>query len=227
MGSVYTVDQLLALRQKPPSAPQGADKRDQRVATYLAIWRRYQNQILKGPEPGKVYPPKLVMKYDFAKSNKDFKRQWVKTHGTSAGLSSQPRYPVWVHSVRVRFLEDFFRSLERTERLLTKLLNRISVRPSRLEVTEKPSKSSSSEKMGKAVRPFKKDRKLAVKLQHTAESSYFRVIGGPTYTYRADRPPPKGEWKKYWYFFRKKGRWRPSEHHPYGDEYLPVGSRWA
>lgn len=37
-------------------------------------------------------------------------------------------------------------------------------------------------------------------------------------------PPPAG-WRKYWYFYRTRGYWRISEHHPYGDE-IPVITDW-
>jgi len=52
---------------------------------------------------------------------------------------------------------------------------------------------------------------------------FLRIIGGKTYgyEYRKD-PPPDMEvpLSKYWYFYRKFGRWKPSEHHPYSDEKL-------
>jgi len=41
-------------------------------------------------------------------------------------------------------------------------------------------------------------------------------LGGKTEEY--SRLPPAAHHKKYWYFLRKRGRWVPSEHHPYGDE---------
>lgn len=220
MGPCYTVAELLALRSQGLPTPHGAvSSSDSRVRSYLAIFNRYVTMTREGPgRPGRE-PVQTVLKYDYALSNKEFKKRWVKTHGTSAGLKNQPRVPVKVRSIRVQFLERFFRSLERTEQLLRKLFRRISVRPSKLP--KAPSKPLFSGKVESApvVRPNKRER-LAIKLQRTAEGNFFRVIGGTTTAYDPQKPPPKAEWKKYWYFFRKKGFWKPSEHHPYGDEFV-------
>jgi len=73
-------------------------------------------------------------------------------------------------------------------------------------------------------------RVLMTTFQFDAGTTYSRPVGGMN---KADYhgpyhiPPPKDgrSWKKYWYFFRKRGSWRPSEHHPYGDE-EPVITNW-
>lgn len=44
--------------------------------------------------------------------------------------------------------------------------------------------------------------------------SELRVLGGRTFTI----PPIEGNHKKYWYFFRRRGSWHISQHHPHGDE---------
>jgi hypothetical protein len=60
-------------------------------------------------------------------------------------------------------------------------------------------------------------RKLArVVAEQDDGSAYISIYGGRTFTIKD--PPPRREWRKYWYFFRKRGEWKISEHHPYGDE---------
>lgn len=237
MGTVYTITELLAIRRKCELPAMSAvydaadNKLDNRVSTYLGVYRRYLKLLGDGPEAFRLkFKPesKIVMKYDYASSNKEFKRRWVKSHGTSAGLASLPRIPVRVFSVRVRFLEEYFRTVERTEKLLTKLLNRLGRArvprgPPEYATSASPSRSAIPAKGNprNRVRPFKRDRKRAVKLVTDSQDEnyqYLRVIGGPTVRFDGTRPPPKKEWTKYWYFYRKYGRWRPSEHHPYGDE---------
>lgn len=44
------------------------------------------------------------------------------------------------------------------------------------------------------------------------KDTHIKVVGGVTV--------PLRHHKKYWYFYRKTGTWRTSEHHPYGDESL-------
>jgi len=69
--------------------------------------------------------------------------------------------------------------------------------------------------------------KRIMMMTHMAEGhTYSGPVGG---TRISDlwftAPPPVSRWKKYWYFYRTYGQWRPSEHHPYGDE-VPVIRNW-
>lgn len=225
MGSTYTVAELLAMRGNAPSRPEEINPRDVKesnlLGTYLSRFNKYTRLIRDGPEPFRLkYKPQYieVLRYDFAISNKEFKRRWVKTHNTSAGLKDQRRILVRVFSPRVRFLEEYFRAVSRIEKSLSRLLNRMQVRPSQAVVEPTPSKYGFST-IGNSA-PRTKDPRRAVHLHNDLSrgESYFRVIGGLTYTYHPDRPPPAKHWAKYWYFYRKRGFWRPSEHHPYGDE---------
>jgi hypothetical protein len=227
MGSVtYTIQELLALRRTGdlPSSTgilRAHNPRDDRVKSYLALFRKYTKLLADGPEAFRLkYKPEstIVRKYDFALSNKEFKRRWVKSHGTTAGLNSLPRVPVRVFSLRVRFLEEFLRAVTRTERLLMKLLGRFGRSTGKVNFP-KPIPGPVPTAPSRKYKPPRGERKRAVKLQvDPVHGDYFRVIGGLTYTYDASKPPPSKEWTKYWYYYRKYGRWRPSEHHPYGDE---------
>jgi hypothetical protein len=228
MGTVYTVTELLALRGSNAAKYKpfiGLEKHEKSnlVVTYLAMFRKYTKLLTDGPEAFRNQyrsDSRIVLKYDFALSNKEFKRRWVKSHGTSAGLKDQRRIPVRVFSLRVRFLEEYFRAVKRVEKSLSRLLNRIGFRPYQDVAVKPPSKLVSP--VGKSKNPpFKRDRravKLSVHSGPHGQESYFRVIGGLTYVYKPYEPPPEPRWKKYWYYFRKRGSWRPSEHHPYGDE---------
>lgn len=174
------------------------------------------------PKPGRPYLPKIVMKYDFARSNKEFKRLWVKTHKTTAGLKDQPRYPVRVFTPRVRFLEEHIRRINRLSKLLDKL------RPSKGSIlwmpkVVMPSKAPVSKPVSRPPKPVRQ-KNLAVKpLQRLdEETEVFSFVGGTTHVYHPNKPPPKKEWTKYWYFYRTRKRWKPSEHHPLGDEILTL-----
>jgi len=201
---------------------------DDQTKQYLNLFRKYMDFCKEGPFRPPVKEKTItVLKYSFALSNKEFKRQWVKTHGTSAGLNSLPRVAVQQRSIRVYGLEYWFSLVAKQEKLLRKLLTRLQQRGSRLPMLPstdslvKTKKDSTSVKPG--VRPYKRDR-LATRLQSTKTGQqFFQVIGGLTVAYEPFKPPPKKEWTKYWYYYRNRGFWKPSEHHRYGDEHLILG----
>jgi hypothetical protein len=45
--------------------------------------------------------------------------------------------------------------------------------------------------------------------------AFIGVVGGQTF---ANSPAKRAAHAKYWYFYRKRGFWRFSQHHPVGDE---------
>jgi len=55
--------------------------------------------------------------------------------------------------------------------------------------------------------------------------SFSGPVGGLRITDLYFTSPPPLHWKRYWYFYRTNGRWRASEHHPYGDE-EPLITQW-
>jgi len=230
MGSVYTVSQLLALRNKIPlnlPLPEEEETASKcRLGSYFALWRKYMDLLTEGPQStGQQYPVIVVYKYDFLLSNKEFKRQWVKSHGTSAGLKDLPRRKVNLRSIRVKYLEDYFKTITRLETRLQNLYRKIhsyESPPKRTVVSEirgvvKPSKYVPPHK-----RPTKKERRKAFRvtpISHGGSAAVnMTIVGGTSVFFKADEPPVRKDWTKYWYFYRKHGRWRPSEHHPYGDE---------
>jgi hypothetical protein len=133
---------------------------------------------------------------------------------------------VKVFSVRVKFLEQHVKSCERLAALLDKLrkgLYRDFTVVGDAPVV-KPVKQRSQDPyippQKRKVRPVKAERRRqrAARIVEDSVSgnSYLNIVGGKTFTIKD--PPPKRDWKKYWYFFRKRGEWKFSEHHPYGDE---------
>jgi len=76
----------------------------------------------------------------------------------------------------------------------------------------------------------KGDERMGVRSQYDPEYNryWIHVPGGltrPSFQNYFLDPPPRKDWVKYSYFYRKHGRWRPSEHHPYEDEDIAI-ERW-
>lgn len=188
--------------------------------SYLALWRKYHSMLTSTPRR-KAPDSVIVYQFQLGTPNKVFRRRWVRAHGTTAGLKDLPRYPMRVFSVRVKFLEDHIRACERTRQLLSKLYNRLSFRKGS-EYLSPPVISS-----GFRVRKTFGQKPVAANIIRDGRESYLSVVGGETYTISREgnfkpsfytRPPPIKKWDKYWYFYRTRGLWRVSEHHPYGDE---------
>jgi len=190
--------------------------------------------------------------------NKVFRRTWIHIHGTTAGLSDLPRYPVRVFSVRVKFLEEHFKRCKRLLELLYRQFERLRYQgllggrfgpPEQTAPAPKPVKvieitaplvrrpavslsvSDAAEKRERLrKKAIRNSSRIAMYTHGNEYEQYSRALGGMEKTDYlrpfVDPPPMRGEhWKKYWYFYRKRGVWRPSEHHPYGDE-EPVISNW-
>jgi len=224
MGTrIYTVSQLLALRPLVSVSPlQGTTKVSNDFIHYTNVLRSYNRLVRDGPKSvdQSPYPPKIVYKYDYVLSNKEFKRRWVKSHGTSSGLKDLKRMRVTVFSIRVAPLERFFLKLRRLEKLVNKLGRRIGKSTgnySSFVPKSEPNLVSKSSKVS-AVRPRKKSRAVARVTQARNGLLNTNVIGGKSVDFDPLKPPPKAEWKKYSYFYRTRGYWKPSVHHPYGDE---------
>jgi hypothetical protein len=220
MPSVYTISQLLALRpiEKSDSIPLSDQGK-----TYLALWRRYHQMLTS--EPRRMAPDsQIVYRFELGTPNKLFRKRYIARYGTTAGLKDLPRYPLRIFSVRVKFLEEHFRSIERMRTLLMKVFNRLPRLRLRAEYLPPPVTSS-----GFRLRKTFGQKPVAAKITRSGRETFLNVLGGKSYTLGTEgafspswytRPPPVKDWSKYWYFYRKRGRWRVSEHHPYGDEDL-------
>jgi hypothetical protein len=58
--------------------------------------------------------------------------------------------------------------------------------------------------------------------RETGNGEFISVLGGQTFT---STPAARQKHAKYWYFLRKRGFWRFSQHHPIGDENDTYGIR--
>jgi len=223
MGPVYTASQLLALRPLLGDY-QGAipGSVGGRLQFYYALWRRFQELDVPGARWFNHEPTYTILRYSYVLPNKEFKRRWVKTHGTSAGLKDLPRHSQTMLDVRgksfvhyLQRLRSFVSGLDRhqTQRCLqTAKASKEAIVPKKWE------RSRGRKRPGKR---YREGQLITAKIQTVSESEKFlRVIGGLTYSIKSmNTPPPKGK-EKYWYFYRKnRGYWHASEHHPYGDEY--------
>lgn len=81
--------------------------------------------------------------------------------------------------------------------------------------------------VSKARSGVKPDKRVLLKTHSTPGSSdvYTSFVGGKSIKDMTFTEPPPGHWRKYWYFYRTRGYWRVSEHHPYGDE-VPIITDW-
>jgi hypothetical protein len=232
MGSViYTTSQLLALRHSRKFSDITSEFSGKALgdltSSYFALWAKYNRLRKEGPQPVNTNDRNYcstVYRYDFALSNKEFKRRWVKTQGTPAGLKDQRRIPITVFSVRVKFLEQYFKQMDKLSDLLSKLLRKIHLIKPEIAPPVKVEKTDTLRYQipARRIRPFKRTRLAAIQLRHLDGITFAREIGGLVWTYDPYKPPPLWmghRWQKYFYFFRIRGFWRPSEHHPYGDEY--------
>jgi len=229
---IYTASQLLALR--PPYKGQVSGPITPALAlsplgaTYFSLWRKYNRLIKDGPKRGLLQNKPLyreVMRFSFAESNKAFRRRYIRTYGTLKGINSLPRFPVKELSVRVQFLERYFKEAENLLILLDRLRSRFRTPVQRSQFAktthvfgkDRKGKTSRVEALSK---PKYKDGAVARVHSDSHGRRYATVAGGLTYSLDENfKPPPKGK-DKYWYFYRTRGRWKASEHHPYGDEYM-------
>jgi hypothetical protein len=229
---VYTVSQLLQLgEQRPvlhgPLRPnQGPNSA---LGKYLSLWKEYNDLIVNGPRDMK---PVFVeeFRYSFILSNRQFKRNWLRQNGSLEGLKNQKRFKLMVShepmAIKRHIME--LRSIKKQLDQLRKVVfgpQALPLPESRFLPKEKQKKVVRRDNL-KVLRPAKKEnvKPSRVNLRVTKLPGVNEVIvdhlGGiaePLSKFMF-RTAPKREHTKYWYFRRKNGVWRPSDHHPYGDE---------
>jgi len=216
---IYSVEQLMCLRPRKPGVSEGPlrPKLSQRERLYFHLWGKYIQLLKRGPnrlvKPGTHYE----YKYDYFMSNRAFKAQWVRTHGSLKGLKDVPRRRVLSFDRTVTFLQTYVSELRSLLRRIDNLRPKLHINRSKATSSGRPAVSQSRPQRPERRAPLRNDRTdptrvgnivLDNKLGHVGQ-----YLGG-----RAVPFPPKPEWKKYWYFKRKNGFYTFSEHHPYGDE---------
>jgi hypothetical protein len=173
--------------------------------------------------------------------NKEFKRKHLRAGNSVASLKSLPRYPTRIYDSPSRIIGRHLQAINNLEKRLSNLRQKLRVIP-----TVPPAKEDFL--FASQGRVFRKDhlvsitsnyksvpsggfplnQDLAVKIiRERSDEVRLSVLGGLTFPNLFDRargesdftrPPPVWAWGKYWYFYRKRGRWRVSEHHQRGDE---------
>jgi hypothetical protein len=225
----YSISELLSLRHGNPHDVRGplAPNLTPRGKLYFSLWERYLKALRQGPRP--VKPEyHTEYRYDFVLSNRAFKAQYVRLHGTTKGLSDLPKRKIIVLSRHVTFLErhiGYLRSLlRRIDNLRPKLhaTGRGAKRTAFLPANRKGNgfRQSPSNPDGLGSRPrtevVRPSRSSSTPLRVARlAGQYVDVLGGITFS----SPPRQGTHQKYWYFYRKRNFWRFSTHHPYGDEF--------
>jgi len=243
--TTYTIPELLSLRVQNPELLFGPHKagNSQFVLTqYLDLWNQYNGLLKRGPKVKRPSHTKCD-RYNPMISNRMFKRAFLRSGRSLEELKTLPKKSCIVLSARVEFLESHFKDLEslrtRIESLRFKAFGqkalpipRVSYRESPI-VGLKPTRTrgvhnfdSVEESKARAISIVQKrsdtDRDVLIRVApikgtNDAIVSHPGGIAKEVKNFML-RIPPKPHHRKYWYFRRKNGFWRPSEHHPYGDE---------
>jgi hypothetical protein len=154
----------------------------------------------------------VTYRYDPALSNRAYKRQFLRLHGSPRGLKYLKKYKKVVTGNEIipmigkrgnfrgrrRGAVRVYKNVKLPERIVEVLEPRVS---RHRDLAPKRENKPSLRRVGKA------------RVDESTFEGYLDYLGGPVI-----RIPPRPWHKKYWYFFRKRGQWTFSEHHPYGDE---------
>jgi hypothetical protein len=180
------------------------------------------------------------------KTNRQFRREWFNNHKGRFIASEHKRHfvltsrpgpgPLTKSAIYLRKEADrTAKAAARLERSnLAKKGTEGPPRPARVsevlrDSVRTTSKTSSSQPayLPPQKRPAPRDVVIPAQRAHIdrVEDGYifFVTPGGKTrysrlVDYEFDMPPPKELWAKYKYFYRTRGRWRVSKHHPIGNE---------
>jgi len=180
-------------------------------------------------------------RFDTNITNREFRRRWYRNHRGRFIASEHRRFPVYtarpgpgpLTKSALYLRKEADKSAKRASRI-----ERSNMRAKRTEGPIRPARAgevlrdsvthtsktsrredtpSSSLGQPKKSQPAKAGRGH---FDHGYGLFYHRLLGGQTHAVRLDFPPslvdPK--WLKYNYFYRTRGYWHVSEHHPYGDE---------
>jgi hypothetical protein len=241
---VYSISELTSLRPERGSVSGPVTPGlalTARGKLYFSLWKRYLQHVAAEPAPVKVPAVKRKF-YDLYLSNRKYVKDYVREHG------HYPRFKPWreivVPTSHVLFLEEHLKKgralLRRIDNLRRKLFphpppsggvgpvawNRSStLNPKRVQAKRGVNgpRQSPANPAGHGLRtaePTFGGSKLGKTLVHVARSTgndaFVDVLGGVVFT---NTPAARQAHAKYWYFFRKRGFWHFSQHHPLGDEH--------
>lgn len=220
---------------------------DNTLTQYYLIWDEINDMIRDGgsltmPTSSAQTLYRRTRRYDPSISNNAFKRRWYASNKTVDELSRIVKTECFIlneRSLTARFdkkLRKLLCALDNARAKITWLSpegrrENLAAQIETAKALEKsqgpvrrykiPKEKAQAIKARGKVRPDPKGPRMAKGvaklLLNGAYGDYITFPGGRTFTVR--RPPPKGKWPKYWYFYRTRGSWTVSEHHPYGSEY--------
>jgi hypothetical protein len=239
---VYSISELTALRPERrslsgPVTPGLSLTR--RGSLYFHLWNKYLDHVSSTPKPVRL--PSVKRKfYDLYLSNRKYIKDYVREHGHYPRF--KPEKEIVVPSAHVVFLEGHVRAgkalLRKIDNLRRKLFphpppsggrpvasNRSStLNPKRVQAERggngprQPPANPAGHTLRCAEPSFggsKLGKTLVGVTRRTGNDGFIAVLGGQTFT---STPANRATHAKYWYFLRKRGFWRFSQHHPIGDE---------
>jgi len=205
---VYQLSELLAMRQHaviPTGTP-----------LLLKLNKKYMAMLKAGPKP--VKPETVVtMRYSLFMSNNRYKRRYLAAHGRLP--PKEAKSIKWIVIPRVTFLERYLSNLAKLELRIKNLVASLKAKAPPLWRIFKADVLPSAED---TVRVFSRSTEprpgVAARKYKVNNRTFINIMGGKTLEVR-----PHEAHTKYWYFKRKRGYFKVSEHHPYGDEILYYG----
>jgi len=168
---------------------------------------------------------RVSMRYDPELSNRQFKRVYLRKHRSLASLKYLPKYRVVLTGLQIVDMVNK-KSFPLTVRnppfggkpIRPKVLKRPQIRvyqnTNKGEVTHLVLKGNFRNRFPRGDKAPVKGAKKLPKIGKVSRAGIASIIGGVSFTTK----PPDPRHKKYWYFFRKRGTWSLSKHHPLGDE---------
>lgn len=166
---------------------------------------------------------KTIMRFDTSKSNSSFKYEFFKQGGTLAELRTFPKRPYRP----VTGYRDQSRG-GRLTRAHKTLPGAVVWKPTRVPVEKRPvrrakrggngprqSSSNPDEPLAGGARRWPPSKRASARLvraaQAVSDGNFVKILGGVC----LPAPPlTRVGFQKYQYFYRKRGQWYPSKHHP-------------
>jgi hypothetical protein len=243
MGSQghYSIKELLSLRSRA-KLPEGPLAFTNDVKSYFRLFNRINrlsNEALLPKLEKAVANSRTVWRYSPWIPNKEFKREWVKTHDTTVGLSDLPRHPFKMLSAVV------YTIAEKRTRLVLRLCRVLDRK--RINLWGKPPQAEFPRKLptrvppvgplpegarttypryrclkwskGGSTRPMKKDRNPSIipsgSIYQRGHDTYLSYAGGQTRVYNDPivSEDPQAN-KRLAYYYRKNRVVYNSVHNP-------------
>jgi hypothetical protein len=168
---------------------------------------------------------RVAFRFDPKLTNRQFKRAYLRTHKSLQGLKYLPRYKTILDGPEISLIVGkrkypltVYKPPFGGKPILPKIRKAKYVRT---YIAEGPQKMAIT-----VIKTKPKSRLRTTRRAFSAREARYKIgqLGGPSRTFIS---PPDTRHKKYWYFFRKRGAWHLSEHHPIGDELEVYDLNWS